>query len=87
MSLKDVEAQWRTRQYILATRMFQATPPSEYLSIAGQKPTLSWKQWYADFLIYGEASADGIIGQLVGRRLCYCTALGQRLVGCSEQLK
>ena len=42
--------------HILATRMFQAPPPCEYLSSPGQMPKLTWRQWYADFLVYGEAS-------------------------------
>ena len=36
--------------------MFSAIPPSEYLASPGQKPKLPWKQWYDDFVIYGEAS-------------------------------
>ena len=36
--------------------MFQAPPPSEYISSPGQKPTLPWRQWYADFLVFGEAN-------------------------------
>ena len=42
----------------LATRMttFSATPPSEYWPSPGQKPKRLWHDWYADFVLYGEAS-------------------------------
>lgn len=35
---------------------FSATPPSEYWPSPGQKPKRLWHDWYADFMLYGEAS-------------------------------
>ena len=35
---------------------FSATPPSEYWQNPGQKPKRLWQDWYADFVLYGEAS-------------------------------
>ena len=74
--------------------MFQAPPPCEYLSSPVQKPKLTWRQWYADFLVYGEASG-WTNGQQPDARLCYCrrgrhlntaAVVVTQCIGCTAQL-